>query len=59
MECANEFAPDESMTVNDDNDTKDQPEENDESNRSFGITDIWSIRRNARKFKIHDRIPRL
>jgi hypothetical protein len=27
--------------------------------RSFGITDLWSIRRNARAFKIHNRIPRL
>lgn len=27
--------------------------------RSFGITDLWSIRRNARTFKIHNRIPRL
>ncbi len=28
-------------------------------NRRFGVTDLWSMRRNARKFKIHDRIPRL
>jgi hypothetical protein len=28
-------------------------------NRSFGITDLWSIRRNARTFRIHNRIPRL
>jgi hypothetical protein len=27
--------------------------------RSFGVTDLWSIRRNARTFKIHNRIPRL
>ena len=27
--------------------------------RSFGITDLWSIRRNKRVFKIHSRIPRL
>lgn len=27
--------------------------------RSFGITDLWSMRRNARTFKIHNRIPRL
>jgi hypothetical protein len=27
--------------------------------RSFGITDLWSIRRNARAFKIHNRMPRL
>jgi hypothetical protein len=27
--------------------------------RSFGITDLWSMRRNARTFKIHSRIPRL
>lgn len=28
-------------------------------NRSFGVTDLWRIRRNARTFKIHNRIPRL
>lgn len=28
-------------------------------NRSFGITDIWKIRRAARTFTIHNRIPRL
>ncbi|HWI93316.1 MAG TPA: hypothetical protein VNT20_18685 [Flavisolibacter sp.] len=28
-------------------------------NRSFGITDLWSIRRNVRTFRIHNRIPRL
>ena len=27
--------------------------------RSFGVTDLWSIRRNARTFKIHNRISRL
>jgi hypothetical protein len=27
--------------------------------RSFGITDLWRIRQNARTFKIHNRIPRL
>ena len=28
-------------------------------NRSFGVTDLWSIRRNSRTFRIHNRIPRL
>ena len=27
--------------------------------RSFGITDLWRIRRNKRVFKIHNRISRL
>lgn len=27
--------------------------------RSFGIADLWSIRRNMRTLKIHNRIPRL
>jgi hypothetical protein len=27
--------------------------------RSFGLTALWSIRKNARTFKIHNRIPRL
>jgi hypothetical protein len=29
------------------------------ASRSFGVTELWSIRRNARVFKIHNRIPRL
>lgn len=28
-------------------------------NRSFGVNGLWSIRRSARIFKIHNRIPRL
>jgi len=27
--------------------------------RSFGVIALWSIRRNARTIKIHNRIPRL
>lgn len=27
--------------------------------RSFSVMDLWSIRRNARSLKIHNRIPRL
>lgn len=27
--------------------------------RSFSLADLWSVRRNTRTFKIHDRIPRL
>ena len=34
-------------------------EDNDTFNRRFGVMDLWSIRRSARKFKIHNRIPRL
>jgi hypothetical protein len=29
------------------------------ASRSFGVIELWSIRRNARVFKIHNRIPRL
>ena len=29
------------------------------TSRSFGLINLWSIRRNARIFKIHNRIPRL
>ena len=29
------------------------------NNRRFGLMDLWSIRRNAREFKIHNRISRL
>lgn len=28
-------------------------------NRSFGVTTLWNIRKNARTFKIHNRMPRL
>ena len=28
-------------------------------NRRFGIVDLWSIQRNARKFRIHSRISRM
>lgn len=34
-------------------------QDDNDTGRSFGITDLWSIRRNARTFKIHNRIPRL
>jgi hypothetical protein len=27
--------------------------------RSFGVTELWNMRRNARVYKIHNRIPRL
>lgn len=29
------------------------------NNRQFGVMNLWSIRRNARAFRIHDRMPRL
>ena len=29
------------------------------ASRSFGVADLWNMRRNARVFKIHNRIPRL
>ena len=29
------------------------------TSRSFGVADLWSIRRNARSLKIHNRMPRL
>lgn len=28
-------------------------------NRRFGVMDLWRIRSNARRFRIHNRIPRL
>jgi hypothetical protein len=34
-------------------------EDNGNSNQRFGLMDLWSIRRSARKFKIHNRLPRL
>ena len=29
------------------------------ASRSFGVTELWNMRRNARVFKIHNRLPRL
>lgn len=28
-------------------------------NRRFGLMDLWTIRRKGRKYKIHNRIPRV
>jgi hypothetical protein len=33
--------------------------DNGSATRSFGLVNLWSIRRNARKFRIHGRMPRL
>ena len=56
---ATEIASDETqLTVNNEKEAE-QFSGDGTSNRSFGITDIWNIRRAARTFKIHDRIPRL
>jgi hypothetical protein len=41
------------------NGTKNSPGGDNNLSRSFGATDLWSIRRNARTFKIHNRIPKL
>ena len=59
QEFANEFATDETLQENDENQTTQQNQEETNSTRSFGMIDIWKIRRSAKKFKIHSRIPRL
>jgi len=59
QEFANEFATDENQNENDQNVTTQQNQEETNSTRSFGMVDIWKIRRSAKKFKIHSRIPRL
>jgi hypothetical protein len=41
------------------NETKKSQSDDNSSGRSFGVTDLWGIRRKARAFKIHNRIPRL
>ena len=46
-------------TANANSETKKLSEEDNTVGKSFGITDLWFIRRNARTFKIHNRIPRL
>jgi hypothetical protein len=59
QEYANEFATHEIQNENDENVTTQQPQEATNSTRSFGMVDIWKIRRSAKKFKIHSRMPRL
>jgi hypothetical protein len=46
-------------TANANGETKKLSGEDNTGGKSFGITDLWFIRRNARTFKIHNRIPRL
>jgi hypothetical protein len=46
-------------TANANSETKKLSDEDNTVGRSFGIIDLWSIRRNARAFRIHNRIPRL
>ena len=59
QEFANEFATDENQNENDQNVTTQQNQEETNSTRSFGMVDIWKIRRSAKKFKIHSRMPRI
>jgi hypothetical protein len=40
-------------------DSKQLSDDNVTANRRIGVTDLWSIRNNARSFRIHSRIPRL
>lgn len=46
------------LTGNSQRETSQQSNE-DHANRTFGVADIWRIRRNAKTFRIHSRIPRL
>ena len=39
--------------------TKQATNENGTSTHYFGVVDLWKIRRRARTFRIHNRIPRL
>jgi hypothetical protein len=40
-------------------DVKQLSDDNVTMNRRFGVMDLWRIRTNARRFRIHNRIPRL
>jgi len=57
-EHATKVALNETGTGNSDETKKLSGDDNTVS-RNFGIADLWSIRRNARTFRIHNRIPRL
>ena len=59
QEFANEFATNENQNENDQNVTTQQNQEETTPTRSFGMVDIWKIRRSAKKIKIHSRIPRI
>jgi hypothetical protein len=39
--------------------SKQRSHDNGTLNRHFGVVDLWKIRRNARTFRIHNRIPRI
>jgi hypothetical protein len=45
--------------ANANSETKNLSAEDNTVGKSFGIIDLWSIRRNARAFRIYNRIPRL
>ena len=55
-EQATDVALSETGTVHD---TRKLSHDDSNSNRSFGVMDLWSIRQNTRTLKIHNRIPRL
>ena len=40
-------------------DVKQLSDDNVALNRRFGVMDLWKIRKNARSFKIHSRLPRV
>jgi hypothetical protein len=40
-------------------DSKQGSHENGTINQHFGVVDLWRIRRSARTFRIHNRIPRI
>ena len=57
---AKEFALNErNETGNNENPTTDLHEDGDKKDRRFGVQDMWGIRRGARAFKIHGRVPRI
>lgn len=57
-EDATEFALNEEGSDNS-NGAKTLSDSDKSASRRFGVIELWSIRRNARVFRIHNRIPRL
>jgi hypothetical protein len=58
-EHATKVAVNETGNANSDEVKRELSGDDNTAGRSFGVTDLWSIRRNARTIKIHNRIPRL
>lgn len=56
---ATSIASDETVTSNEAGTATNQHNDEHQTKRRFSVLDIWSIRRGARVYRIHNRIPRI